>query len=477
MADALKRSLGIPMGDLSQFKKRPVATLAIIVINIAVYAITSYEKIFLEVSDYWVSAGGFVPALTPMPTQWYRIFSSMFLHADFFHILFNMYFLYIFGRAVEEALGRWRFLALYMVSGIVASIFHTAFSFLGGATAYVIPAIGASGAISGVLGAYLILFPGTSLVMGWFFLYFPMFFRLKAAYYLLFWFATQVIYGYFRLSGSTAVFAHAGGFIAGIALLPLVASKEKLTQFKLARQTAFPTYIVFTPAPVKPAGLGQTTKIIIAVLLVALLLGTAYASTGLASHDNAKWVTVQYTCNGIAYTDSVGISLYSIESQITSISASETRILFYRLNAAHLLYNADRADDEVSIRNWSGELPVNVTVNSFTITVNVSTAIIDFVGKYDSDGFLNYGNGSLITRAVRGYVSGGILHITKSDPITYKFELNSKTMNLASITQCAGLPSLITTTMALFVAVTKDKELALIGEEPRRVWHPYTPVV
>ncbi|MEM3784001.1 MAG: rhomboid family intramembrane serine protease, partial [Candidatus Bathyarchaeia archaeon] len=161
----------MPVGGLARSKRRPLTTLTIILVNIAVYAITSYENLFLEVSNYWVSAGGFVPSLIAMPSQWYRIFASMFLHADFFHILFNMYFLYIFGRAVEDALGRWRFLILYLVSGVAASIFHTAFSFLGGATAYVIPAIGASGAISGVLGAYLILFPGTSLVMGWGFLF------------------------------------------------------------------------------------------------------------------------------------------------------------------------------------------------------------------------------------------------------------------------------------------------------------------
>jgi len=461
LADALKRSLGIPMGDLSQFKKRPVATLAIIVINIAVYAITSHEKIFLEVSDYWVSAGGFVPALTPMPTQWYRIFSSMFLHADFFHILFNMYFLYIFGRAVEEALGRWRFLALYMVSGIVASIFHTAFSFLGGATAYVIPAIGASGAISGVLGAYLILFPGKSLVMGWFFLYFPMFFRLKAAYYLLFWFATQVIYGYFRLSGSTAVFAHAGGFIAGIALLPLVASKEKLTQFKLARQTAFPTYIVFTPTPVKPAGLGQTTKIIIAVLLASLLFGAAYASSGLSIRGDVKAATVQYNYEGTPYIDYVGFQLPNIGNQFASISLDATRIMLYRLYAAGLLYDVSKAGSEGSF-SFYGEVRIgNVRVPT-TVTLN---------GKYDDDGFLEYGKGNLTTFIVYdGKYLGRF-------PVSYSFEISSRTVNLAYITQYTGIMSFVATAAALGVAVMKDRDLALIGEEPRRVWHPYTPVV
>ncbi|MEM3616609.1 MAG: rhomboid family intramembrane serine protease [Candidatus Bathyarchaeia archaeon] len=472
MADTLKRSLGIPMGDVSRFRKRPVATLAIIVVNIAVYAITSYENFFLEVNDYWVSAGGFVPALTPMPTQWYRIFSSMFLHADFFHILFNMYFLYIFGRAVEEALGKWRFLALYMVSGIVASIFHTAFSFLGGATAYVVPAIGASGAISGVLGAYLLLFPGTSLVMGWGFLFFPIFFRLKAAYYLIFWFATQVIYGYARLGGSTAVFAHAGGFIAGIALLPLVASKERLIQFRLARQAAFPTYVVFTPTPVKTVGLGRTTKLIIAVLLASLLFGAAYASTGLSIRGDVKSATVQYAFEGTPYVDYVGLQLPNIEGQITSISLDATRILLSRLYVAGLLYNETKAGENVSIDDWNVKLPVWVKVGKQTVPVDIDLRVAYFYGRYDGEGFLSYGRGELATQII--YIEDGI--ITISDLVSYSFELSSQTVNLTYITQYTGVMSLVATAAALSVAVMKDRDLALIGEEPSRVWRPFTPV-
>ncbi len=461
------------MGDLSQFKKRPVATLAIIIVNIAVYAITSYEKVFLEVSHYWVSAGGFVPALTPMPTQWYRFFSSMFLHADFFHILFNMYFLYIFGKAVEEALGRCRFLALYMFSGIVASLFHTAFSFLGEATAYVIPAIGASGAISGVLGAYLILFPGTSLVMGWFFLYFPMFFRLKAAYYLIFWFATQVIYGYARLGGSTAVFAHAGGFIAGIALLPLVANKERLIQFRLARQAAFPPYVIFTPTPVKTFGLGRTTKFIVAVLLASLLFGTAYASSGLSIRGDMKSATVQYVFGGTQYVDYIGLQPPNIESQITTISLDTTRILLNRLYVAGLLYNETKAGENVSLNNWNVKLQVRVKVGWQIVPVNVDLIIAYFDGRYDREGFLSYGRGELATQIIRIDSYG---KITISEPVNYSFELASQTVSLTYITQYTGIMSLVATAVALGVAVMKDRDLALIGEEPRRVWYPFTPV-
>ena len=459
MADAFKRTLGIPMGNLSQFRKRPVATLAIIAVNIAIYAITSYENFFLEVSDYWVSAGGFVPALTPMPTQWYRVFSSMFLHADFFHILFNMYFLYIFGRAVEEALGKWRFLALYMVSGVVASIFHTAFSFLGGATAYVIPAIGASGAISGVLGAYLILFPGTSLVMGWGFLFFPIFFRMKAAYYLIFWFATQVIYGYARLGGSTAVFAHAGGFIAGIALLPLVASKERLIQFRLARQAAFPTYVVFTPTPTKTAGLGHTTKAIVAVLLASLLLGAAYASTGLSIRGDMKAATVKYAIEGTPYVDYVGLQLPNIESQIASIQLVETKLLITALCEAKLLYDANMANESINDVSWHGKMLIKYGWRNYVADLTIT----HFSGSYDGDGFLQQGKGKLLVQSP----------VLEYD---YSFELTSQTVNLTYVTQYTGIVSLVATAAALSVTLKKDRDLALIGEEPRRVWHPFTPI-
>ncbi|MBS7646767.1 rhomboid family intramembrane serine protease [Candidatus Bathyarchaeota archaeon] len=468
-----KRSFGIPMGGYTRTKTWPVATLALIIVNIAVYAITSYENFFLEIGDYWVGVGGFVPSLIVMPAQLYRIFSSMFLHADFFHILFNMYFLYLFGRAVEEALGKWRFLALYILSGVAASIFHTAFSFLGGATAYAIPAIGASGAISGVLGAYLILFPGTSLVMGWAFLFFPVFFRMKAAYYLIFWFATQVIYGYTRLGGSTAVFAHAGGFIAGIALLPLVASKERLFQFRLARQALFPVYVTFapSPAPVKSVGLGRTTKTVVAVLLASLLFGAAYASSGLSIHGEIKSATIRYSFEGTPYMDYVGFQLADIESQLAKVSSSETKILLYRLYGAGLLYNKTMANEDVKISNWNVSLSVRVGGRPFLVDL----AIIRFDGEYDADGFLSYGAGAFDTQVIfvdyydRPYVSDFMVH--------YDFEWTSQTVNLTYITQLTGILSLVATAAALVVTLKKDRNLTLIGEEPERLWSPFTPYI
>ena len=454
------------MGDATRTQKRPIATLVIIGINIAVYAITSYTSFFLEVSDYWVSAGGFVPSLITMPSQWYRIFTSMFLHADFFHILFNMYFLYLFGRAVENVLGGMEYLILYFVSGIVASIFHTAFSFLGGFTAYVIPAIGASGAISGVLGAYLILYPGTSLVMGWFFFLFPMFFRMKAAYYLIFWFATQLIYGYARLAESTAVFAHAGGFIAGIALLPLLAKKERISQLKLMRSIALPPYLTFLPR--KTVGLGQITKAIVAVLLSSLLVGAAYASVGLTNQGNIKSATIQYTCKGTPYMDYVGFQLPNIEQQLASISLDQTRILLSRLYYVELLYDEAKANETAILNGLSVKLQVKVGKQN----VPINLVINYFKGLYDGDGFLSYGEGNLTTEVI--IIRPYWIEIGNS---SYNFQISSQTVNLSDITQYTGFPSFFVAVVALAVVFKKDKDLAVVGEESETFWRRFEPII
>lgn len=471
--DNLKRSIGFPMGDATRLKTRPTATLVIIALNIALYAITSYTKYFLGISEYWVSAGGFVPSLIVFPSQLYRIFSSMFLHADFFHILFNMYFLHLFGRAVENALGRLRYLALYLVSGIAASIFHTAFSFLGGFTAYVIPAIGASGAISGILGAYLMLFPGTSLVMGWFFFMFPVFFRLKAAYYLIFWFATQLIYGYARLAGSTAVFAHAGGFIAGIAVLAVVANKERMSRFRIAQQIAPYPYLIFMPSSQRRKGLSRISKLIITALLALLLVGTAYASTGMVNQGDIKAVTIQYTCEGTPYMDYLGVQLPNIKSQLNSIPLDETRILIIRLYAVGLLYNGTQRNREVNLTDWSVILGMTV----YGKRVNVNLVIHDFRGLYDSEGFLSFCEGNLTTEVVRIYQYGRLYNVAVEGTLNYNFGLNSRTANLTNVAQFTALPSLFATAAALAVVIIKDKDLVLITEERETVWQRFEPTI
>ncbi|MCS7139764.1 MAG: rhomboid family intramembrane serine protease [Candidatus Nezhaarchaeota archaeon] len=441
---------------MSRSRRIPLMTLSLIIVNVVVYVLTSYEGALLNISNYWVVLGGFIPSLLASSTHVYRIFSSMFLHADLFHILFNMYFLYLFGRAIEDALGRLRFLALYIISGIMASLFHTVFSFLGGISAYTIPAIGASGAISGILGAYLILFPGTTLIMGWLFFIFPVFMRLKAVYYLIFWFAAQVIYGYAKIGGGIAFFAHAGGFVAGMALLPLIVSREVLARLRLAwRQAALPSTI-YVHAP-RTAGLSLATKVIISILLVSLLIGAAYAITGLPVKGDIKSMMISYAYNGKPYMDYLGFQVPNVEDQLTRISLDETRILLNRLYAADLLYDKAKANREVYVNDWSGRLLVRIGGQ----LVPVELLIISFRGYYDGDGFLSSCRGELKTQVILIDARG----IRVSDyMVHYDFEATSQTVKLEVITHVPALLSLATTAFALAVILIKDKELTIVGE-------------
>ena len=455
------RSLGIPVGVPSSLKK-PVVTTAIIIANIMMYVISSYENFFIGVSDYWVSLGGFVPSLIENPSQWYRILTSMFLHADLFHIFFNMYFLYVFGRAVETALGSLRFLILYFVSGIMASVFHTAFSFIGGPAAYITPAIGASGAISGVLGAYLILYPGTYLIAGFGFV-FPIFFRVKASYYLIFWFATQLFYGFTKTGGSTAVFAHAGGFVAGIVFLPLLIDRDRVAQFRIFRLFSIIPYLA--PVRLKARGLGYISKTIIIVLLILLVGGAVYALLMPPVYGNIKLAVIQYNCEGVLYIDYVGMQIPDIESQIAGLSLTTTRVLLNRLNAAKLLYDRDNTNREVFIENWSSELPVRVRIGSIVKVINVTTTIKDFIGKYDAEGFISYGEGYLTTRVVNIVLYGQQYLLSEGDSLNYVFKISSRTMDQTNITRYTGAFSMLCVLGAIFTVAVKDKELTLIEEE------------
>ncbi|HHT9119712.1 MAG TPA: rhomboid family intramembrane serine protease [Candidatus Hypogeohydataceae bacterium YC41] len=157
--------------------------------------------------------------------------SSMFLHGGFLHILFNMWYLWIFGDNVEDRLGHFKFLGFYLACGVLASIVHVAMNRNAG-----VPCIGASGAIAGVLGAYMITFPTARVLC-----VLPLWFiwpiiELPAVVVLGFWFVIQFFSGIASLTpatpsatgGGVAVWAHIGGFVFGIALM-LVFPKRKPT--------------------------------------------------------------------------------------------------------------------------------------------------------------------------------------------------------------------------------------------------------
>ena len=155
------------------------------------------------------------------PAPVVTVFTSMFLHDGLFHIAGNMLYLWIFGDNVEDTLGHLRFLALYVLSGVGAAAAQTVMS-----PASQVPMVGASGAISGVLGAYLFLFPHASVLTLITFGFFIRFVQIPAIIVLGFWIVVQVLSGLLSYGaaakgngGGVAWFAHIGGFVAGVMLL------------------------------------------------------------------------------------------------------------------------------------------------------------------------------------------------------------------------------------------------------------------
>jgi membrane associated rhomboid family serine protease len=171
------------------------------------YEITHFKSLPLVVSQ----TAEQIPRLTPALT----LIVSMFLHGDIFHLLFNMLYLWIFGNNVEDFLGSFRFIFFYLIAGVGASLTHIVFN----ANSQV-PMIGASGAIAGVLGAYLILYPKARVMTLVFFSVVP----IPAAFVLGLWFLLQILN--VGIGGGVAWFAHIGGFVVGIALIKLFTKKR-----------------------------------------------------------------------------------------------------------------------------------------------------------------------------------------------------------------------------------------------------------
>jgi len=167
----------------------------------------------------------------PFGLTWTTLLTSMFLHGGFLHIASNMLYLFVFGDNVEDRLGHFRFLIFYFVCGIAAGLTHIAFN-LGSP----IPSVGASGAIAGVLAAYLRLFPHaevrTLLFLGPIILV-P---RIQAVFLIVFWFVTQFLAGVMSLGATSqqtdgvATWAHVGGFVAGFILVQFFAPKRSPQQ-------------------------------------------------------------------------------------------------------------------------------------------------------------------------------------------------------------------------------------------------------
>ena len=211
-----------PIRDDTPRKHFPFVTLGLILVNAAVFwQQTQLPDLDLRRFFYLY---GIVPQRLSGPYReipfgdYLPFLTSMFLHGGWVHVVGNLWTLWIFGDNVEDRMGPFRFLLFYLLCGVVSGVAHT----LANPQA-TIPAIGASGAIAGVLGAYLLLFPRARILAVFPILIYPLLLEVPAVLYLGFWFLTQVLSGKMALSspdagGGVAWWAHVGGFLAGMLL-------------------------------------------------------------------------------------------------------------------------------------------------------------------------------------------------------------------------------------------------------------------
>jgi len=216
----------IPLRSSERTYSTATVTLTLIAINLLVFF---YE---LTLSgwrlNYFIASYGIVPDRFSI----FSLLTSMFIHGGFLHILGNMWFLWIFGRGIEDILGHGKFLVFYLACGLAAGIIHVLVN-----ASSPVPTVGASGAIAGVMGAYLIKFPRARIVTLVPIIIFITTVDIPAAFLLLYWFAIQFFSGVGSVgysqasSGDVAWFAHIGGFLAGMGLIVLMHPRERRPQY------------------------------------------------------------------------------------------------------------------------------------------------------------------------------------------------------------------------------------------------------
>jgi membrane associated rhomboid family serine protease len=227
----------IPLRDDVASRSAPVVTVVLIALNLAAYVYQVLLGLGVDgggrgAAEAFIFEFGATPCrLTgacdrgDFPSPYVTIFTSMFLHGSPLHVGGNMLYLWIFGDNIEDALGHARFLGFYLLAGVAAAVAQTLTS-----PTSAIPMIGASGAVSGVLGAYLLLFPYATILSLVVFGFFVRTVHVPAVIVLGFWIVLQLINGWLTVSasamgrgesGGVAWFAHIGGFLAGMVLLLL----------------------------------------------------------------------------------------------------------------------------------------------------------------------------------------------------------------------------------------------------------------
>jgi len=225
----------IPFRDNIPYRSLPVITILLILANVAAFLFEL--SLGPRALDRFIFQAGVVPAAVfawprmhlPLSALFAPFITSMFLHGGWLHLIGNMWYLWIFGHGVEDRLGHFRFLLFYLLCGIGAGIVHTIMN-----PSATIPTVGASGAIAGVLGAYVVSYPFARVLTLIPIFIFIQIIEIPALLVLGFWFLMQFLSGTASLAVSTSAntggvawWAHVGGFVIGIVLVQILAQKPR----------------------------------------------------------------------------------------------------------------------------------------------------------------------------------------------------------------------------------------------------------
>ena len=222
----------VPLNDDNPTRITPYITYIFITVNVLVFIhemslnssqLNRFFQLYALVPEELTASFNGVSVNQPIP-EWLTLISSQFLHGGFMHVAGNMLFLWVFGNNIEDRLGHFKYIIFYITCGILAALAQWFFSMQSG-----VPSLGASGAIAGVMGAYIIRFPRARILtlvpLG----FFITTIRIPAVFFLGFWFVQQAISGVASLgvtsdieTGGIAYWAHAGGFVFGVLLGPLL---------------------------------------------------------------------------------------------------------------------------------------------------------------------------------------------------------------------------------------------------------------
>jgi membrane associated rhomboid family serine protease len=234
----------IPLKDENPTEITTYFTVAFLIANIVVWLTVQGggdpDALLASVTSYGVVPCQITGECPQQGLRFGAVFTSMFMHGSWEHLLGNMLFLWVFGNNIEDSMGHLRFIAFYLICGIAAAVAHIALS-----PASPLPAVGASGAISGIMGGYIVLYPRVR-VFTWFPPFF--FFPIRAFFILGYWFLIQLALGVVTMGpeageqGGVAVWAHVGGFVAGLVLVKLFEKRQltyaKTHKIKLSRAEA-----------------------------------------------------------------------------------------------------------------------------------------------------------------------------------------------------------------------------------------------